>query len=155
MLHQSRQGKAKIIMLVLLMLVVSFLLPFQETFAQSFESMVLVIEPDIATIYIGDTQQYRAYLSNDGKTLGKEVTEECSWNINNTEIGEATATKGLFKGVASGETTVAAQYVSQSLSRAPIRAVGRAVLKVEQWRGSIIVEKNLFLNVCQKVLNLL
>ena len=97
---------------------------------------VLVVEPPTATVFTGNSQQYRAYLSHDnGVTLGEEVTEMCAWFVEDISIGEASAAvKGAIRGVSTGQTTVRALYVFDSLVRAPIRLEGEAQMIVRDPR---------------------
>ncbi len=72
----------------------------------------LVIEPADATILVGDSQQYRAYLRST--PLGpnqQDVTDDCTWSIDNA-IADSQG-KGLFKGISPGTSVVTAHYVSK------------------------------------------
>ncbi len=143
MVRQSRRNHARIGIIVFLLFIFSLLLPVPTALSQ--DTAVLVIDPDAAEIFTGETQQYRAYLSFDGgDTMEEDVTEECDWQVMNTDIGGTTDTEGLFRGVAPGETMVHAIYEGidrrQLTHVAEIRAEGRAVLivkeppeKVEVW----------------------
>ncbi len=137
MVRQIRRNQARIGIFVLLLFVVSLLLPVPAVLSQDTESPLLVIVPDEATIFTGETQQYRAFLSFDGgDTWGDDVTEECFWQVMDTAIGETTDTDGLFRGIAPGETLVYAAY--EGVDRrilthvAIIEAEGRAVLIVQE-----------------------
>ncbi len=134
MAHQAKRNAAFIGIMALLLFLGFLLLPAQAVQSEDANGLVLVIEPETATIYTGQTQQYRAYLSHDGgATLGDEVTEECTWSVDDTDVGETTATKGLIAGVGLGETTVRASYYSESLVRAPVRLFTEAKLIVQEW----------------------
>jgi len=85
-------------------------------------TMVLVVVPDTATIFTGEYQQYRAYFSRDGgNTLDEDITELSMWSVDDPAIGEVMATKGLYRGIAPGQTTV----------RATRRLAGQAELIVQ------------------------
>lgn len=93
---------------------------------------VLVITPDTATINVGESQQYRAYVSTDGgATLGAEVTDQCSWSVDDPDIA-ALGAAGHFTGSNAGETTVRATFVSQSLVAAFPTLYGDAQLVVRE-----------------------
>lgn len=93
---------------------------------------VLVITPETATIDIGGSQQYRAYVSTDGgATLGAEVTDQCSWSVDDPDVA-ALGAAGHFTGSTAGETTVRAVFVSQSLVAAFPTLYGDAQLIVRE-----------------------
>ncbi len=114
-----------------LFFLVSILLPAQTALSQT--DLVLVIVPDSASIQIGESQSYRAYLSYDGGvTLSEEVTEECNWTIDDPNIATVGPVNGLYTGDTSGETTVRAYFYSEKLTRTPIRLTAEAKLAVHR-----------------------
>ncbi len=93
---------------------------------------VLVITPETATIDIGESQHYRAYVSTDGgATLVTEVTDQCTWSIDDPEIANLGAA-GQFTGSTAGDTIVRAAFVSQSLVAAFPTLYGDAQLVVRE-----------------------
>lgn len=60
----------------------------------------LVVEPKMATIEVGDSQQYRAYLHRSDNDVVLEVTNDAVWNIDE-DIATMTD-QGKYKGVRQG-----------------------------------------------------
>ncbi len=69
----------------------------------------LEVDPQTATIYVGETQQYRAYLKSDVPALEKEVTADSTWTLDD-DIATATA-KGEYIGDREGSSSLIAEYV--------------------------------------------
>jgi hypothetical protein len=86
----------------------------------------LEITPETATIYVGGSQQYRAFLST-----GAEVTEQCTWSIDDAEIA-ALGADGYFTGSSAGEATVRATFKNPSLVAAFPTLCGEAQLIVRE-----------------------
>lgn len=94
---------------------------------------VLVVTPAAATINVGESQQYQAFVSSDGgTTLGDEVTndENCTWSIDDPAIATL-GDPGLVTGVAAGGTTVRAEYYGRLAPYGFITITGGAKLNVE------------------------
>ncbi len=73
----------------------------------------LVIEPLTPTIFVGETQQYQAYLRYPTGAPDMNVTEQCTWDIEDS-FASTTATKGEYLGISPGATNVNAHYVRKS-----------------------------------------
>jgi hypothetical protein len=86
----------------------------------------LEITPETATIYVGGSQQYRAFLST-----GAEVTDQCNWSIDDPEIA-ALGADGYFTGSSAGEATVRATFKNPSLVAAFPTLCGEAQLIVRE-----------------------
>ncbi len=101
-----REKHSWLIILLCLVFLFTLLVPGQKVFSQPENGPILVIVPDTATIETGETQQYRAYVSEDGGvTLGEELTDLCTWSVDDAAVGEPIEdTKGLYRGAAPGET---------------------------------------------------
>lgn len=96
----------------------------------------LIIEPLTASIYVGESQQYRAYLRYPTGAPDTDVTEQCTWGIEDP-IANLTAVKGEYLGVTPGATNVTAHYVRQSSPYAtvyipPLDLTAEARLKVSE-----------------------
>jgi hypothetical protein len=106
--------------------------PVDTDLIQIQPTRVLVVEPDTATIYLGGSQQYRAFVSIDGgATLGEEVTEQCVWSIDNPAIA-ALGAAGYFTGSAVGGTTVRATFINKIVVAAFPTLYGSAQLIVRE-----------------------
>ncbi len=97
---------------------------------------LLVIEPSTATILVGETQQYRAYLRNTLDNYpNQDVTDECTWTIGSNSIA-IVETPGLFKGTGTGNASVSAHYYKPSTAFthyvAPIDLTAEAQLTVKE-----------------------
>jgi hypothetical protein len=86
----------------------------------------LEVTPETATIYVGGSQQYRAFLST-----GAEVTDQCSWSIDDADIA-ALGADGYFTGSSAGEATVRATFTNPSLVAAFPTLCGEAQLIVRE-----------------------
>lgn len=96
---------------------------------------ILIILPDTNTINIGDTAPYRAYLRFFDGNPDQDVTDECTWGINDP-IASISATKGEYIGLTEGTTTVTAHLVRKSTTltayRPGLDLTAEARLKVVQ-----------------------
>lgn len=97
---------------------------------------LLVIEPSTATILVGETQQYRAFLRNTLDNYpNQDVTDECTLTISNNSIA-IVETQGLFKGTDIGNASVSAHYYKPSTVLthyvAPIDLSAQARLTVKE-----------------------
>lgn len=72
----------------------------------------LEVTPTAQTIDVGETAQYQATYHYGSSTL--DVTNECSWYINNSVIA-ANDGSGSFSGTSAGNTTVYAYYTKAEL----------------------------------------
>jgi hypothetical protein len=86
----------------------------------------LEITPDTATIYVGGSQQYRAFLST-----GAEVTDQCTWYIDDPGIA-ALGADGYFTGSSAGEATVRATFINKTAVAAFPTLCGEAQLIVRE-----------------------
>jgi len=73
----------------------------------------LIIEPPAATVNVGGTTDYKAYLdyAGDGRdSFDPEVTTECIWSTADTSIGTIDMSRGRALGKSVGQTGVTAAY---------------------------------------------
>lgn len=90
---------------------------------------LLVIEPSTATILVGKTQQYRAYLRNALDNYpNQDVTDECTWTTDSNSIA-IVETPGLFKGIGAGNISVSAHYYKPDLTAQARLTVKEALQK--------------------------
>lgn len=99
-------------------------------------TLSLVIEPIEATVYVGGSYQYKAYLRHSNGDPDVNVTDQCTWGIYDGSIATPT-TKGEYLGVTAGITTVTANYVRKSPAVAtvyipPVNLTGEARLTVKE-----------------------
>lgn len=71
------------------------------------------VEPKTATIYVGETQQYRAYYSRSDVPGREDVTDECDWDLVD-DIATATA-RGEYQGHTVGTSSLTATYVNEDV----------------------------------------
>jgi hypothetical protein len=128
-IEHQKPGIAVLRGFMILLIVLGLLMPT----AVAQQDVNLVIVPVTAQIYVGETQQYRAYLSYDGgTTLGPEVTDECMWTADRPDIAEAGTESGSFTGISPGAASIRAFYTEQVVVRAPLRLEGQARLSVRE-----------------------
>jgi hypothetical protein len=71
----------------------------------------LSLVPTVSTVYPGGVAQYRAIYDSNGACAGgqTDVTNVASWTADNTALATSLG-RGVFRGVAAGNTTVRASY---------------------------------------------
>lgn len=107
------------------------------------DTITLTIKPVSAEIYVGQLQQYRAYLQHSNGSPDEDVTEECTWGIEDP-IASPTANKGEYLGVTVGDwTNVTANYVRASqLATAyfpPLNLKAEARLRVVEQPRQVLI----------------
>jgi hypothetical protein len=71
----------------------------------------LEIDPSVQQIKVGETTSYSAnYYDKDGKKTDVTTNVNSTWSLGDSNIGQAQSTKGLFKGLKEGNTTVKVTY---------------------------------------------
>lgn len=83
----------------------------------------LVIKPANATLTVGSSKTYLAYLVTNGNESATAISSGVTWSSSNTGIATINSTTGVVAGVAVGTTTITACYtpsgssqISQSVS---------------------------------------
>lgn len=95
----------------------------------------LIIEPPEATVAVGETTDYKAYLdyAGDGRDeFDPEVTTDCVWNTADTNIGTIDRSQGRALGKSLGQTGVTARYTKDGYDLS-----GSAVLIVTATAGPV------------------
>ncbi|MFX4261202.1 Ig-like domain-containing protein [Pelotomaculum propionicicum] len=95
----------------------------------------LIVEPPTATVAVGETTDYKAYLdyAGDGRDqFDPEVTTDCVWSTADTNIGTIDRSRGRALGKNVGQTGVTAKYTKDGYDLS-----GSAVLIVTAVVGPI------------------
>ncbi len=114
--------------------------PWYETWSMLFPEGIsagtqLIVEPPEATVAVGETTDYKAYLDYAGNgrdEFDPEVTTDCVWNTADTNIGTIDRSQGRALGKSVGQTGVTARYTKDGYDLS-----GSAVLIVTATVGPI------------------